>query len=347
MCVLAACGLLQLSTRAAQSSACPVAASDSRLAWPCSLDLHIVSPAERALGLCGVRPAAAQTAFATQRLGRELDCGEACSACAACGGDGVHATELEHRLDGINEMVDTLANTFRMRGEMSHSLAEGAVEGAVATAPPKDASTVYTVFYRKAQGMPAALALAASAFAFASTAPALAATSLAATVSSAFAATFAAATFAVAVLAVLTAARAAVRAATVRVAAARVATAVQRWHVGSRALHLSLQLLLLCELATVTRGTRCSSSPTCPAHASDANKQCFLKGYSHFWGFDASPFMKFDFPGKGLYTFVKTQKDVSDCCYDVEVQGFMCHVLKDGSPVRTATLYARSPGKCQ
>ena len=78
-----------------------------------------------------------------------------------------------------------------------------------------------------------------------------------------------------------------------------------------------------------------------------------MKGYSHFWGFNASPFYKFDFPGKGLYTFVKTQKDVSDCCYNLEVQGFMCNVLKGGIPVRahtpcacTLTACSRAPSNC-
>ena len=122
----------------------------------------------------------------------------------------------------------------------------------------------------------------------------------------------------------------------------------------SRPPHLGLLLLLLCDLATVARGQRCSSSPTCPAHASDTHKECFVKGYSHFWGFDTSPFFKFDFPGKGVYTFAKTQKDESDCCYDLEVQGFMCHVVAaDGTtPVRALhacprhTLHARTLGLC-
>jgi hypothetical protein len=116
----------------------------------------------------------------------------------------------------------------------------------------------------------------------------------------------------------------------------------QQWRVGSRALHFGFLLLLLCNLASVVRGTSCSSSPTCLAHAGDENKQCFVKGYSHFWGFDTSPFFKFAFPSKGLYTFVKTQKDTSDCCYDLEVQGFMCHVLREGSPV--STLRRSTPG---
>lgn len=101
-------------------------------------------------------------------------------------------------------------------------------------------------------------------------------------------------------------------------------------------------LLALCDLATVVRAARCSSSPTCPAYDTEASNQCFVKGYSHFWGFNASPFYKFDFPGKGLYTFVKTEKDVSSCCHKLEVQGFMCHVLKGGSPVR-AHMHAPTP----
>ena len=72
---------------------------------------------------------------------------------------------------------------------------------------------------------------------------------------------------------------------------------------GSRRAQLSPDflcvLLALCDLATVVRASRCSSSPTCPAHNTDTNMECFVKGYSHFWGFNASPFYKFDFPGRG------------------------------------------------
>ena len=106
-------------------------------------------------------------------------------------------------------------------------------------------------------------------------------------------------------------------------------------------------LLLLCDSATVVKGQRCSSSPTCPAHVfgpRPAHKECFLKGYSHFWGFDTSPYYKFPFPSKGLYTFAKVQKDTSDCCFGLEVQGFLCPILRGGSTVRT--LHARKPGLC-
>ena len=68
------------------------------------------------------------------------------------------------------------------------------------------------------------------------------------------------------------------------------------------------------------------------------NKECHLKGYSHFWGFDTSPRYKFDFPGKGLYTFVKTDS--------LEVQGFMCDVLKGGTPVRARTASRRAGDAC-
>ena len=68
------------------------------------------------------------------------------------------------------------------------------------------------------------------------------------------------------------------------------------------------------------------------------NKECHLKGYSHFWGFDTSPMSKFDFPGKGLYTFAKTDS--------LEVQGFMCDVLKGGTPVRARTASRRAGDAC-
>ena len=99
-------------------------------------------------------------------------------------------------------------------------------------------------------------------------------------------------------------------------------------------MHLVVVLLLLCDLANVVSGSSCSSSASCPAHESEDTKTCYLKGYSHFWGFDTSSFFKFDFPGKGMYTFVKSQKDTTDCCFDVEIQGFMCDVLKGGEVVR-------------
>ena len=68
------------------------------------------------------------------------------------------------------------------------------------------------------------------------------------------------------------------------------------------------------------------------------NKECHLKGYSHFWGFDTSPAYKFDFPGKGLYTFAKTDS--------LEVQGFMCDVLKGGTPVRARIASRRAGDAC-
>ena len=90
-------------------------------------------------------------------------------------------------------------------------------------------------------------------------------------------------------------------------------------------------LLLFCDSA---RSDCLRSDSTCPVAASDPTKTCFLKGYSHFWGFDTSAFSKFDFPAKGLYTFAKVQKDTSDCCGDLEIEGFMCDILKNNAPVR-------------
>ena len=91
-------------------------------------------------------------------------------------------------------------------------------------------------------------------------------------------------------------------------------------------------LLLFCDSARSDCLLR--SDATCPLAESDPTETCFLKGYSHFWGFDASPFSKFDFPAKGLYTFAKVQKDTSDCCGDLEIEGFMCDILKNNTPVR-------------
>jgi hypothetical protein len=39
-------------------------------------------------------------------------------------------------------------------------------------------------------------------------------------------------------------------------------------------------------------------------------------------------------PGKGLYTILKVSKDESNCCYDLEVQGFMCEVMRNKTAVR-------------
>ena len=41
-------------------------------------------------------------------------------------------------------------------------------------------------------------------------------------------------------------------------------------------------------------------------------------------------------PGKGLYKILKVSKDESNCCYDLEVQGFMCEVMKNKTAVRAS-----------
>ena len=87
-------------------------------------------------------------------------------------------------------------------------------------------------------------------------------------------------------------------------------------------------LLLVCFVADV-KGS-CSSSASCPLHASDSIYTCWIKSISQFWNFAGS---KFAFPGKGLYTLAKISKDTSNCCYDLEVQAFMCEVLRGGVPV--------------
>ena len=79
------------------------------------------------------------------------------------------------------------------------------------------------------------------------------------------------------------------------------------------------------------RSTRRSRSPhaaagrlrlgDCPRRQQGVPSQGLL---GDFWGFDTSPMSKFDFPGKGFSTLVKTETD------SLEVQGFMCDVLKGG-----------------
>ena len=99
--------------------------------------------------------------------------------------------------------------------------------------------------------------------------------------------------------------------------------------------HAAAQLLLLSFLAAAS-GTRCTSSPTCPLYASNKLHQCFLKSINHMWTWNSN--YKMNFPGKGLYTLAKISKSESDCCYDIHVQGFMCHAQRNGTEVDGAVM---------
>ena len=96
-------------------------------------------------------------------------------------------------------------------------------------------------------------------------------------------------------------------------------------------LHLAV-LVALFDLVAVTTGS-CSASPTCPLHAGESTATCWLKGSSNFYNFGGTQSRYNEFPGLGQFTFAKVSKDVSNCCYELEVQGFMCQVLRQGQPV--------------
>ena len=97
--------------------------------------------------------------------------------------------------------------------------------------------------------------------------------------------------------------------------------------------HLSFHLLLLCGMADVAMGQSCSSSSTCPEHANDKELSCFLKAVNNMWGF--SQVKNMNFPGIGLYTLAKVSKDSSNCCYDLEVQAFLCNAERSGTRVNS------------
>lgn len=64
--------------------------------------------------------------------------------------------------------------------------------------------------------------------------------------------------------------------------------------------------------------------------ASDSPAFCSITSAASFWNFAGD---KRAFPGLGLYTLAKISKDVSNCCYDIEVQAFMCPYKRGGTPV--------------
>ena len=87
---------------------------------------------------------------------------------------------------------------------------------------------------------------------------------------------------------------------------------------------------------------QCSSGPTCPLHntAGSATSTCKILGYSKAFAFglpNSGKWRKaYQFPSKGLYTLAKISKDETNCCVDLEVQAFMCQVLRSGTPVSLA-----------
>ena len=104
---------------------------------------------------------------------------------------------------------------------------------------------------------------------------------------------------------------------------------------------LAAPTVLLIQLYVLVPGAlanQCSSAPTCPAYAPQdgplANAWCSMRGFGLTWGMNSNG--RVQMPGKGLYKIFKVSKDESNCCFDLEVQGFMCEVLKNGTAVRAS-----------
>ena len=106
---------------------------------------------------------------------------------------------------------------------------------------------------------------------------------------------------------------------------------------GNKSTVLTVLPTLLCLFVPKALAQQCSSAPTCSALSTQsglASKTCWMKQYAQMWDFDGgSPVAM---PGKGLYTILKVAKDESNCCYDLEVQGFMCEVMKNKTAVRAS-----------
>ena len=98
---------------------------------------------------------------------------------------------------------------------------------------------------------------------------------------------------------------------------------------------------LLCLLVPKALAQQCASAPTCPAYPwSDlTSSMCSMKQFGHMRNFKGgSPTA---LPGRGLYRIWKVSKDESNCCYDLEVQGFMCEVMKNKTAVRASFIMAK------
>ena len=107
----------------------------------------------------------------------------------------------------------------------------------------------------------------------------------------------------------------------------RVCTAVSR--------HSAILLLLNGLIGTVSGG--CASSNTCPLHASDSLKECYFKSINQMWTPNTAE--PVHMPGEGLYSFAKVSKDESNCCYDLNVQAYMCEAQRrNGDKVRFVAL---------
>ena len=110
---------------------------------------------------------------------------------------------------------------------------------------------------------------------------------------------------------------------------------------GNKSTVLTVLPTLLCLFVPKALAQQCSSAPTCSAHSTQSGlalKKCSLKSLNSIWpdhgDFDAV--FPVTMPGRGLYTILKVSKDESNCCYDLEVQGFMCEVMKNKTAVRAS-----------
>jgi hypothetical protein len=107
---------------------------------------------------------------------------------------------------------------------------------------------------------------------------------------------------------------------------------------------------LLCLFVPEALAQQCASAPTCPAYSWQSGlalDTCSMKQYGQTWGLRtmyagtklsgkqlSDGGFPIAMPGKGLYTILKVSKDESNCCYDLEVQGFMCEVMRNKTAVR-------------
>ena len=94
---------------------------------------------------------------------------------------------------------------------------------------------------------------------------------------------------------------------------------------------------LLCLFVPRALAQQCSSAPTCPAYSWQsglASSKCSLTGLNQMRDFDG--IFPVAMPGRGLYRILKVSKDESNCCYDLEVHGFMCEVMNNKTAVRAS-----------
>ena len=105
---------------------------------------------------------------------------------------------------------------------------------------------------------------------------------------------------------------------------------------GNKVTARTVLLILLYLFFPAALANQCSLAPTCSAYElhSGSSAKCTMKHFGHTKSFNGGGPVQM--PGKGLYKVLKVSKDESNCCFDLEVQGFMCEVLKNGTAVRAS-----------